>query len=291
MGMRIGIGLPSQVGLDRERHLIDWMRRIDETRFETLAVIDEIVSPNVDALACLAAAAAVTQRVRLMSTVIVGPLRNATLLAKQAASIDALSGGRLSLGLGVGDDGADFAAVGVAPQGRGVYFDEQLAHMRRIWAGEPMSADGRSIGPPPAQLGGPRLLFGGWARPALERIARFGDGYIGALLSADMLSDAHFSLVEQFWQEHGRPGRPSHVQNVYFALGDDATETLRTFVEAEYASHPDYDISGILQVSPCTESDIRTTVERVAAIGADELIFHPASGDIQQIARLEQAVA
>jgi alkanesulfonate monooxygenase SsuD/methylene tetrahydromethanopterin reductase-like flavin-dependent oxidoreductase (luciferase family) len=90
--MRLGIGLPDNLGVSGET-LIAWIGRVDESPFETLAVVDEIVSHSYEGMIKLAVAAAITRHTRLMSTVIAGPLRNSALLAKQAASIDALCGG------------------------------------------------------------------------------------------------------------------------------------------------------------------------------------------------------
>jgi alkanesulfonate monooxygenase SsuD/methylene tetrahydromethanopterin reductase-like flavin-dependent oxidoreductase (luciferase family) len=288
--MRFGAGLPVDVRGLSGQTLIDWMVRADESLFETIAVTDEIVSHTYDGLVTLAAAAAVTRRVRLMSVVIAGPTRNTAILAKQAASIDALSGGRLALGLGVGEMVEDFAAVGVELRGRGRRFDEQLAQLKRIWADEPVSQSGRSIGPPPARPGGPELLLGGWAPAALARVGRFADGYAGAILAEGMITDEPHRLVEESWREHQRPGRPRLVQNVYYALGERANDAIEDHLAASYSGAPDYDLQSMRKVIPITDSDIRHMVERIESIGADEVIFHPVSAQIDQLARLEQAL-
>jgi alkanesulfonate monooxygenase SsuD/methylene tetrahydromethanopterin reductase-like flavin-dependent oxidoreductase (luciferase family) len=287
--MRYGIALPNEYPGVTGETLIRWMERADESRFDILAVTDEIVSAGYDGLVMLAAAAAHTRRVRLMSVVVAGPLRNAALLAKQAASIDALSGGRLSLGLGVGDLVEDFAAVGVEMRERGWRFDEQIAMMKRIWAGEPMGPSGRAIGPPAAQPGGPELLIGGWAPPALDRAGRVANGYIDAIMAEEMISDRCYRRVERSWREHGRPGRPLFVNNVYFVLGQDAAELFEAYIERSYAGQPE-SIPGIVKVTPRTVAEVRQMVHRLEEIGVDDLIFHPVSPDLEQLERLEQAL-
>ena len=100
--------------------------------------------PNYEELIALAAAAAVTSRIRLTTSILLGPLHtNTALFAKQAASLDRISGGRLVLGLGIGGREDDFAASGLTMAGRGRRFDEQLDEMRRIWAGEERGTSAR----------------------------------------------------------------------------------------------------------------------------------------------------
>jgi alkanesulfonate monooxygenase SsuD/methylene tetrahydromethanopterin reductase-like flavin-dependent oxidoreductase (luciferase family) len=287
--MKFGVGLPDIPGISGNS-LIEWMRQIDEGPFSSIAVIDEIVSNTHDGITMLAAIAGATRNVRLISTVIVGPLRNTAILAKQAASIDTLSGGRLSLGLGVGELVEDFDAVGVELAGRGKRFDQQIIEMKRIWSGEPMGPSGRAIGPAPVQAGGPELLLGGWAPPALDRIGRLAEGYIGAVMAEDMISDDQFRIVEQSWKAHGRTGRPRFVQNIHFALGPDIENELDAFLENAYVSAPE-EIPGIKQITPRTEQDVCQIIERIEAAGADELIFHPVTANLDQLRRLEQIIS
>jgi alkanesulfonate monooxygenase SsuD/methylene tetrahydromethanopterin reductase-like flavin-dependent oxidoreductase (luciferase family) len=288
--MKTGIALPLETfELDGEG-LLEWIRRIEGSRFETIAVTDEIVSPMFESLSTLAAAAALTRDVQLMTTVIAGPTRDTAILAKQAASIDALSGGRLSLGLGVGELVEDFNVVGVDMRTRGKRFDEQLSMLKRIWSGDPMGESGRSIGPPPVRPGGPELLIGGWAPPAVNRIGRFADGLVDAVLSADMLSDRTYRLAEQSWKEHQRSGKPRFVNNVYFALGPEAQDGIESHLRKSYAGTQEYDLEKMRTVISATDAAIREMVQRLASIGVDELIFHPVSPRLDQVDRLEHAL-
>src|SRR5918911_4570962 len=110
--MDIGIGLPNAVrGVDRAG-IVDWARRADEAGFSSLGTIDRIVYPNYEALVALAAAAAVTERIRLVTSVVLSPLRRTALLAKQAASVNSISGGRLDLALAGGGREGDYAVAG-----------------------------------------------------------------------------------------------------------------------------------------------------------------------------------
>jgi len=151
----IAIGLPATIPGTSGSLVLDWAKRADSGPFSSLGIIDRLVYPNYEPLITLAAAAAVTSRVRVMTTVLLAPLRRAGVLAKQAATIDALSGGRLTLGLGVGGREDDFKAAQASFHDRAGRFEEQLDLMKRIWSGEPVSEEAGPVGPPPAQAGAP----------------------------------------------------------------------------------------------------------------------------------------
>jgi alkanesulfonate monooxygenase SsuD/methylene tetrahydromethanopterin reductase-like flavin-dependent oxidoreductase (luciferase family) len=115
-----GSAWPNAVPDTEGRTLVDWARRADEAGFSTLGTIGRLVYPNYEELIALAAAAAVTSRIRLTTSILLGPLHtNTALFAKQAASLDRISGGRLVLGLGIGGREDDFAASGLTMAGRG----------------------------------------------------------------------------------------------------------------------------------------------------------------------------
>ena len=182
----IGIGLPATIpGVD-PRLIVDWARKADEGPFSSLGALDRVVYPNYEPLIGLAAAAAVTSRVTLMTTILIAPIRNGGMLAKQAASIHALSGGRLSLGLAVGGRPDDFAAAPAQFNDRGKRFDEQLATMKRIWAGEPANDESGLVGPPLGSLGDPEILIGAFAPQAIDRVGRWGDGFVVGGVGPDM---------------------------------------------------------------------------------------------------------
>ena len=125
--MDIGIGLPTTIPGSQRDAVIDWARRADDAGFSTLGTIDRIVYPNYEPLVALAAAAAVTERIRLTTAILIVPYRvNAAMLAKQAATIQHLSGGRFVLGAAVGGRDDDYEASGCPMSGRGKRFDEML---------------------------------------------------------------------------------------------------------------------------------------------------------------------
>ena len=169
--MRVGVGLPSIIPGIPAGLLVEWAGRAESGPFTSLGVLDRIAYDSYDPFVSLAAAAAATSRVGLVTMVVIGPLRPAGTLAKQAASVDALSGGRLTLGVSVGARTSDYEAAGVPVEGRGDRLDEQLADLRVAFA------DGTVL-PEAARRGGPTLLVGGSSGRSFARMARFADGYV-----------------------------------------------------------------------------------------------------------------
>src|SRR5919108_5326259 len=158
--MRIAIGLPSRVASASGALMLEWVTRAEHGPFSSVVVTDRVVSQALEPLAVLAMAAGATQRIRLMTSVVIGPTRETTLLARQAATIDLLSRGRLTLGIGIGVRENDYLATGLNFHRRGRLVEEQLPTLRRLWAGEPLSNEIGPIGPAPARPNGPELLIG-----------------------------------------------------------------------------------------------------------------------------------
>ena len=279
--MKIGIGLPANIPGVEGQHLIEWAKKADAGPFSSLGLIDRLVYPNYEPLVAFAAAAGATRRIRLTTTVLLAPLRNAALLAKQAASLDALSGGRLTLGLGIGAREDDYQAAGVPFHRRGKIFDEQLATMQRIWSGERMSESVGPIGPAPAQPGGPEILIGGYAPAAMQRLGKWGNGYISGGGGPQRAND-NFRKAETAWREAGRSGQPRLVGCVYIALGPDALARGGDYIRHYYGAYGDM----IAKSLPTTLEAIKGMIQAFAGIGADELILWPTTPDLEQVDQL-----
>src|SRR5579859_5888633 len=170
MTMDIAIGLPAGIPHVSGPLILSWAKVAESGPFASLSAIDRLVYPNYDPLITLAAAAGVTQRLRLMTTVLIAPLHNEGVLAKQIASLDAISNGRLTLGLGVGGRQDDFRAAPASFPDRGKRFEQQLDLMTRLWAGQAVDEQTGPIGPTPVQPGGPQILLGATAPKALHRL-------------------------------------------------------------------------------------------------------------------------
>jgi alkanesulfonate monooxygenase SsuD/methylene tetrahydromethanopterin reductase-like flavin-dependent oxidoreductase (luciferase family) len=278
--MKIGVGLPTSMAGMSGDLLIDWARRADAGPFDSLAVVDRIAYQNYEPFTALAAAAAVTRRVRLATMVVIAPLRNTALLAKQAASLDTLSGGRLTLGLAVGARGEDYAAANVESRGRGRRFAEQLEAIRDIWE------EGK-IGPTP-KAPGPHLLVGGSSGEALARMARYSDGYMhGGGPPRAFAGGATRALAA--WSDLGRPGRPALWGMGYFALGDGSADNGAAYLRHYYAftgSFADKIAAGNLTSGGAIADFIRGYEDA----GCDELVLFPTVSHIDQVDRLAEVI-
>jgi alkanesulfonate monooxygenase SsuD/methylene tetrahydromethanopterin reductase-like flavin-dependent oxidoreductase (luciferase family) len=171
--MNIGIGLPAAVPGAKMTLLGDWAADSERAGFDAVGVIDRLVYDNLDPLTALAAAAARTDRLELFTTVLnIGWRKNAVLLAKQLASVELLSGGRLTAGLGLGGWPEDYTASGVNQSGGAARWEATLATMRDAWSGKLQGQGGPMS---PLRPGRPVLLFGGLVPAAFRRAATEGD--------------------------------------------------------------------------------------------------------------------
>ena len=282
--MKIGIGLPAAIPGTEGTRILDWARKADSGPFSSLSVLDRIVFPNYDSLITLAAVTGVTQRIRLMTTVLLAPSRNPVLLAKQAASLDALSGGRLTLGLGVGGRDEDYLAASVPFKRRGKLFDEELETLHKIWSGQPLNDTIGPIGPTPVQSGGPEILIGGYSPTAMQRVVRWGNGYIAGSRDPKGTQQV-FQLAQESWKAAGRPGKPRLVGCFYYALGTDARERASVYVR-RYYSFLGPMVETMINNLPITIEAIKARIQAYDDIGADEVIMWPCISDLEQIDKL-----
>src|ERR1043165_1190931 len=220
--MQIGLGLPSRVASATGDLMLEWVTRADRGPFSSVVVTDRVVSTALEPLSVLAMAAGATRRVRLMTSVVIGPTRETTLLARQAATIDLLSGGRLTLGIGIGVRENDYLATSYDFHRRGRRVEEQLPILRRLWAGEPLSDTVGPIGPRSSRPRGPELLIGGYVPAIARRIATWGDGYMAPGGGEPQAMIEMWRQINRLWKELARPGKPRWVGASYYALGPKA---------------------------------------------------------------------
>lgn len=281
--MDIGIGLPNAVpGLQRAG-IVDWARRAEAAGFTSLGTLDRIVYRNYESLITLAAAAAVTERIRLVTDVLLAPLRtNTALLAKQTATLDSLSEGRLVLGLAPGAREDDFAVSGADFGSRGRAFDRELSELAAFWKGE------GGVGPAPARGERPLLLIGGSTGVGFRRAARYADGWTMGGGTPDMFAGA-LEKLRAAWQAAGRSGEPRTMALFYFALGDRAGEAARTALGDYYGYLGDY-AQSVIDSAATDEDTIRQHLAGFEQVGCGEVICFPASPDPEQVDLLARAV-
>jgi alkanesulfonate monooxygenase SsuD/methylene tetrahydromethanopterin reductase-like flavin-dependent oxidoreductase (luciferase family) len=267
--------------------MLEWITGAERGPFSSLVVTDRIVSRALEPLAVLALAAGATKRIRLMTSVVIGPARETTLLARQAATIDALSNGRFTLGVGIGVRQNDYLATGFAFHRRGRRADEQLTVLRRLWAGEPLSEELGPIGPPTKRAGGPELLIGGYVPAVVRRIARWGDGYMAPGGGEPESLRSMWRQILEAWSDAGRAGHPRWVGASYYALGPRAAEHAARYIKANYGYNPEL-AARRLSSLPATKEAVADAIRLQADMGVDEFILRPCAEDLDQMERLAE---
>lgn len=287
--MDIAIGLPSTIPGVTGDEITEWARRAEARGFSALSTIDRIAYPNLEPLIALAAAAAVTQRIKLATTILIAPYRkNNALLAKQAASVQKLSGGRLMLGVAVGGREADYEVSGADFHTRGNAMDELLPEIKEIWShSNEASGQSTAIGPDVSE-NPPKLILGGGADVVYKRAAKYGDGYALGGGTPEMFTSAKEG-VEAAWEAEGRDDAPYLGALAYFSLGERAEENARTNLGDYY--HWLGEIAEMIVGSAAKDAGTaKGYVQAFADAGCQELFFFPASSDPEQIDMLADAV-
>jgi alkanesulfonate monooxygenase SsuD/methylene tetrahydromethanopterin reductase-like flavin-dependent oxidoreductase (luciferase family) len=280
--VRVGVGLPNtNPGVDG-RLIVDWARKAESGPFTSLGVLDRTAYDSIDPFAALAAAAAATSTIVLVSMVAIGPLRRAAILAKQAASIDALSGGRLVLGLSIGARYDDYQTLNIDHRARGGVLTEQLVAIREHWE------EGK-IGPRTARPEGPVVLVGGSSGEAFARMARYGDGYVHGGGPPRAFAGA-VGRARAAWVDAGRPGRPQLWGQGYFALGEAAALPGAAYLRDYYAFTGPFaeKIAAANLTSPQAVIDFVRGYEEA---GCDELVLFATVPDVGQLDLLAEVMA
>ncbi len=287
--MDIGVGLLSTISGVKGPVITEWARRGEAAGFSSLATLDRIVYGNHDSIPTLAAAAAVTDRIRLTTSILIAPYRgNGALLAKQLATVDSLSAGRLTVGIAVGGREDDYTSTAGDFGTRGAAMDRLLAEMRAIWSGESRGTAG-PIGPAPVQPGGPPLLIGGSSAAAMRRTVEYGAGWIAGGGGPDLFA-AGAHQAREAWTQGGRAGVPRLAALSYYALGDDGKRAANDYLSDYYAFLGDY--AGMIAAGALTDRDaILASIEGFEAAGCDELILFPCSPALEQVELLTNAIA
>ncbi|MGH9075138.1 MAG: LLM class flavin-dependent oxidoreductase [Acidimicrobiales bacterium] len=291
--MDIAMTLPTMVPHGR-RELLAWCRDIDEGPWSSLAVPERVTYTSHSLTVQLAAAAALTDRVRLWTTLIVLPAHNAVQVAKDMASVDQLSDGRLTLAVGVGGREHDYRAVGGDFTRRWTRMDAQVAEMRRIWSQEPPFEGADPVGPPPVQAGGPPLVAGVVGPKAMARAARWATGVDdpSAIIEVqgDVLAAAR-QRVLQAWKDAGRAEEPHFSTSLWYALGPEAKQQLGGYVYDYMKIFDAGTARTMADTAPVHSPEaLRRSVENAREVGCDELFLVPTTADPIELSRTREAL-
>jgi alkanesulfonate monooxygenase SsuD/methylene tetrahydromethanopterin reductase-like flavin-dependent oxidoreductase (luciferase family) len=287
--VKLGIGLPNTLPVETDRELmLAWARLADEEGFHTLAAIDKPAYDSWDPLVTLAGVAGVTETARLATTILQLPNRNETLVAKQAAVVDRLSGGRLDLGVAQGGREDDFEVFGESPKGRSQRLEGQVARIRELWeAARSSDRDHGVTGPAPVQDPCP-IRVGASREKSMERAVRIGDGFVFGTTGAARMRELTPWLRERA-AAYGKVDLPI-AGLAYVGVGDDAEAAL------EEATHHVVRYYGKLWTDPrelIHHGPGEKIADEVAAYGdsgIDLLILFPQIPRLDQVEQLAETV-
>lgn len=292
--MEIGIALPTMATGFTRSTFVEWCRGIDEGPYSSVSAGERITFHNPELLVANTAAAALTERVRVVTNITVLPLHRPALIAKQLATLDVLAAGRLVVGVGVGGREEDYRSLGVPFEGRHGLLDAGVAELRRLWSGQPAFDGGQPVGPVPHTPGGPPLWAAAMGPKSMARAARWADGVTGFSIGADPDEIARGNaLALDAWETAGRTERPRLVSGTFYLLGGAGTGAeLKRFARAYLAVFGDRAADALSDlVELASPARLLDTLAAAEAAGCDEFILVPGTVDPDCLARTTAALA
>ena len=291
--MKIGLCLPyMKAGLTREDYLT-WFRHIDQGPFHSISCGERILGPTYDMRVLLSAAAAVTERIEINTTLYVLPMHNAVRAAKEIATLDVMSNGRLTVTVGYGGRELDYKAVGAEYRGRHARMDEQVAAMRSIWAQQPPFEGVDPVGPVPAQAGGPRIYTGAMGPKGIARSAQWADGIFAWSGNGEQEEIANtLSMADSAWQEAGRDRTPYKMGGFWFTLAEDGQQKLYDYVY-NYLLIAGEDIAKWMAgtVNRSNTDAVMEALDNLEAAGCEEAMLSPITAELTEIDRIADIIA
>ena len=292
--MHIGICLPyMKAGLTRADYMA-WFQAVDTGPFHSLCCGERVHGPTMDMRVLLAAAAAATSRVEISPTLYVLPMHNATRVAKEIASLDLLSGGRVRhVSVGYGGREQDYEAVGAQFKGRYGRMDRQVTEMRRVWQGEEIIQGSGPIGPAPTVPGGPQLIAGAMGPKSIERCAQWADGLYAWSPNGEQTELAGaFEMADAAWERAQRPQKPYRLGGCWYSLADDGQQKLYDYVY-QYLAIAGPEIAGMMAdlVNRSSADSVRIALDNAQAAGCEEVFLVPATAELTEVERLGDIIA
>jgi alkanesulfonate monooxygenase SsuD/methylene tetrahydromethanopterin reductase-like flavin-dependent oxidoreductase (luciferase family) len=290
--MEIGICLPyMERDFDRDA-VLAWCHAIDAGPFSSLSCGERITGYTLEMRGVLAAAAVLTQRVRIMPSLYVLPMHSAVWAAKEIATLDVLSDGRVTLCVGVGAREIDYRAVEAPFERRHGRMDQQVERMRAVWRGEPPLTGADPVGPSPVQAAGPPILAGAMGPKAIARASHWADGIYGFTMNGNPAPAAGwFRLADSAWESAERAQRPRRVAGFWFSLADDADARLKQYVY-DYLKilSPDAARAIAAGMTMSAPDAISKGLDAIEALGCDELLLVPATADLSEVERIAELI-
>lgn len=280
--MEIGISLPTMCRGYTRATTIDWCRLADDGPFSSVSCGERMTFHNPEMWTTMAAAAALTERLRIFVNLSVVPAHPPALVAKQVASLDVLSGGRVTLGVGVGGREDDYRALEAPFARRHGRLDDGVSALRALWSGKPPFDGADPIGPPCVQPGGPPVLAGAMGPKSLARAAKWADGVAGFSVGgvpAEMSAGA--DAARRAWKEADRPA-PRVVSGCFYALGiGEPADTLRAFT-SDYLAFLGKTGADAFAKSMTTfePGAVNRALDGAEDAGIDEFVLVPGSTDL-----------
>ena len=287
--MKFGICLPYMEKNFGRKQIMQWCKRIDDGPFSSLSCGERITGYTLEMRNMLAFAAAVTERVRIVPSLYVLPMHSAVWAAKEIATLDVLSEGRVTLTVGVGGRKVDYQAVGASFDRRHQRMDEQVVDMKHIWRGEPPFEGADEVGPRPVQGDAIPILSGSMWPKAMARAARWSDGFYSFAMNGDTKMTEYFtSQAQQHWQHAERQGKPYLVGGFWYSLTDQAESRLKDYVYQYMLTF------GEKEARNTANTMTRFSVEAVEEalfgmqeLALDEVFLVPTTADMKELDRLE----
>ena len=291
--MRYSMTLPTMLPHGRSE-LLAWCSAVDDGPWESLAVPERVTYTSHALVPQLAAAAALTERVRLWTTIVILPAHSPVQVAKDMASVDQIASGRLTVGVGVGGREHDYQAIDAPFTRRWQRMDDGVEQMRKIWAGEPPFEGADPVGPPPVQPGGPPLVAGVMGPKALARAAHWAVGVDdgGTVTAVNQESfGANVERIRTAWKDAGRAEPPHISASLWYALGEGAAQRLHDYAYT-YMKLFGPEIADMM-AGMCTASTpeaLRENMAAAEAAGCDEMFLVPTTTDVTELDRTRDAL-
>jgi alkanesulfonate monooxygenase SsuD/methylene tetrahydromethanopterin reductase-like flavin-dependent oxidoreductase (luciferase family) len=289
--MDIGICLPyMKAGLTRDDYM-SWFHAVEAGPFHAVSCGERVHGPTYDMRVVLSAAAAVTEKLEITPTLYVLPMHSATRVAKEIATLDILSDGRVKkVVVGYGGREKDYAALGAKFQGRYGRMDRQVDEMRKVWRGEEIVDGGGPIGPAPTTAGGPMLLAGAMGPKSIERCAQWADGLYGWSGNGEEHElNNTFAMADAAWERAGRDKAPYRMGGFWYTLAADGQQRLYDYVY-EYLAIAGPEIATMMaeSVSRSSPDSVLKALDNAEAAGCEEVFMVPATAELCEVEQLAE---